>query len=128
MGSRSRIGKALGRNVRQSVVTILSAEGVHQDFKAVLRQTEELRRLWVIQRMSQCEGPAPVPERLALGKLDYLPLPSEDEGDPEDLYSGASTTGDEGVTAVKKGVKLPERLRKRRKDLPRKKRGLRRRN
>lgn len=88
--SRNRIGKAIGRNIRQSAVTVLSAEGVHQEFKSVIRQTEELRRLWVMQRMMQCEGPVPLHgPRLKRGALDDLVVsdyePSEDAGSGLDL-------------------------------------------
>mmetsp|Transcript_118809 Transcript_118809/g.296263 ORF Transcript_118809/g.296263 Transcript_118809/m.296263 type:complete len:589 (+) Transcript_118809:66-1832(+) len=49
--SRNRIGKALGKNIRLSIVCILSAEGVHQEFKQVLKMTDDLRRQWVIRQM-----------------------------------------------------------------------------
>merc|ERR550532_3384564 len=51
--SRNRIGKALGKNIRLSIVAVLSAEGVHQQFKEVLRITDDLRRQWVLRQMSQ---------------------------------------------------------------------------
>jgi len=50
--SRNRIGKALGKSIRLSIVTVLSAEGVHQHFKEVVKLTEDLRRQWVLRRMA----------------------------------------------------------------------------
>merc|ERR1711934_1074642 len=51
--SRNRMGKALGKNIRMSIVCLLSAEGVHQTFKEVLKLTEDLRRQWVLRHLSQ---------------------------------------------------------------------------
>jgi len=50
--SRNRIGKALGKNIRLSIICILSAEGVHQEFKQVLKLTDDLRRQWVVRQMA----------------------------------------------------------------------------
>lgn len=50
--SRNRIGKALGKNIRLSIVCILSAEGAHQELKAILKQTDDLRRQWVLRQMA----------------------------------------------------------------------------
>eukprot|EP00929_Paragymnodinium_shiwhaense_P061055 TRINITY_DN30488_c0_g1_i1.p1 TRINITY_DN30488_c0_g1~~TRINITY_DN30488_c0_g1_i1.p1 ORF type:complete len:672 (+),score=221.77 TRINITY_DN30488_c0_g1_i1:58-2073(+) len=108
--SRNRIGKALGRNVRQSVVTVLSAEGVHQEFKAICRQAEELRRLWVMQRMMHCEGPVPVPPRLPLGALADLAVSEYEgpEGSGGDDDAGLSTADE----AADRAAQLPSRERR----------------
>jgi len=50
--SRNRIGKALGRNIRLSIVCLLSLEGAHVEWRAVLKLTEELRRQWVLRHMA----------------------------------------------------------------------------
>lgn len=50
--SRNRIGKALGKNIRLSIICLLSAEGVHQEFKQVLKSTDDLRRQWVVRQMA----------------------------------------------------------------------------
>lgn len=50
--SRNRMGKALGRNIRLSLVCILSAEGVHQEFRQVVKMVEDLRQKWVLQQMA----------------------------------------------------------------------------
>jgi len=51
--SRNRMGKALGKNIRMSIVALLSAEGVHQQFREVLKITDDLRRQWVLRHLSQ---------------------------------------------------------------------------
>lgn len=51
--SRNRMGKALGKNIRLSIVAVLSAEGAHQQLKEVLKITDDLRRQWVLRHMSQ---------------------------------------------------------------------------
>merc|ERR1719188_2348341 len=38
--------------MRLSLVCVLSAEGAHQEFKQVLKLTDDLRRQWVIQQMA----------------------------------------------------------------------------
>lgn len=48
--SRNRMGKALGKNIRMSIVCVLSAEGVHQELKQIVKLSEELRRQWVMRR------------------------------------------------------------------------------
>mmetsp|Transcript_18098 Transcript_18098/g.41963 ORF Transcript_18098/g.41963 Transcript_18098/m.41963 type:complete len:518 (+) Transcript_18098:108-1661(+) len=50
--SRNRIGKALGKSIRLSIVCVLSAEGAHQGLKEIIKLTEDLRRQWVMRRMS----------------------------------------------------------------------------
>lgn len=50
--SRNRLGKALGKHIRISIVCILSAEGVHQEFKQVLKLAEDLRKQWVFRQMA----------------------------------------------------------------------------
>eukprot|EP00930_Biecheleria_cincta_P002869 TRINITY_DN103849_c0_g1_i1.p1 TRINITY_DN103849_c0_g1~~TRINITY_DN103849_c0_g1_i1.p1 ORF type:complete len:542 (+),score=176.53 TRINITY_DN103849_c0_g1_i1:56-1681(+) len=50
--SRNRIGKAMGKNIRLSVVALHSVEGVHQQFREVVKLAEELRRRWVMRQMA----------------------------------------------------------------------------
>jgi ribosomal protein L7Ae-like RNA K-turn-binding protein len=62
--SRNRMGKALGKNIRISIVCVLSVEGVHQEFRQIVKIAEELRKQWVMRRMAlgaqeviaQCEA------------------------------------------------------------------------
>eukprot|EP00403_Amphidinium_massartii_P004804 CAMPEP_0178381052 /NCGR_PEP_ID=MMETSP0689_2-20121128/5783_1 /TAXON_ID=160604 /ORGANISM="Amphidinium massartii, Strain CS-259" /LENGTH=520 /DNA_ID=CAMNT_0020001221 /DNA_START=19 /DNA_END=1577 /DNA_ORIENTATION=+ len=49
--SRNRIGKALGKSIRLSIVCVLSAEGAHQLLKETIKLTEELRKQWVLRQM-----------------------------------------------------------------------------
>ncbi|CAK0869641.1 unnamed protein product [Prorocentrum cordatum] len=51
--SRNRMGKALGKNVRLSIVCVVNTEGVHPEFKQVLKLVDDLRRQWVIRQMSR---------------------------------------------------------------------------
>merc|ERR1740138_1506440 len=51
--SRNRIGKALGKNMRLSIVAILSAEGALPQFKDIIKLTDALRKLWVMRQMSR---------------------------------------------------------------------------
>eukprot|EP00931_Biecheleriopsis_adriatica_P011247 TRINITY_DN112322_c0_g1_i1.p1 TRINITY_DN112322_c0_g1~~TRINITY_DN112322_c0_g1_i1.p1 ORF type:complete len:530 (-),score=189.24 TRINITY_DN112322_c0_g1_i1:51-1604(-) len=50
--SRNRIGKAMGKNIRLSIVALHSVEGVHKEFKDVVKLAEELRRRWVMRQMA----------------------------------------------------------------------------
>lgn len=50
--SRNRIGKALGKSIRLSIVALHSVDGVHQQFKELVKLAEELRRRWVLRQMS----------------------------------------------------------------------------
>lgn len=65
--SRNRIGKAVGRSIRLSIVAVLSADGVHQIFKEVLALTQELRKQWLLRHMAQvsCEDAEEVTKRAA---------------------------------------------------------------
>uniref|UniRef100_A0A7S1F5S1 Ribosomal protein eL8/eL30/eS12/Gadd45 domain-containing protein n=1 Tax=Noctiluca scintillans TaxID=2966 RepID=A0A7S1F5S1_NOCSC len=51
--SRNRIGKALGKNMRLSVVCLLNTEGAHKEFKDAVKLAEDLRRQWVLRQMDQ---------------------------------------------------------------------------
>lgn len=51
--SRNRIGKALGKNIRLSIVCLLSVEGVHKEFREVIKSVDDLRRQWVVRQMEQ---------------------------------------------------------------------------
>ena len=42
--NKRRLGKALGRSMKQSVIGVTSLEGVHQEWKALLEELEVLRR------------------------------------------------------------------------------------
>eukprot|EP00928_Gymnodinium_smaydae_P089372 TRINITY_DN73347_c0_g1_i1.p1 TRINITY_DN73347_c0_g1~~TRINITY_DN73347_c0_g1_i1.p1 ORF type:complete len:584 (-),score=134.37 TRINITY_DN73347_c0_g1_i1:81-1832(-) len=105
--SRNRIGKALGRNVRQSVVTVLSAEGVHQEFKAMIKYAEELRRIWVMQRMTQCDGMMPQPTRLPKGALGEIEVSEVRMSDLED--AAGITSGEDLPDAENDAVKVQRR-------------------
>jgi len=50
--SRNRIGKAMGKSIRLSIVALHSVDGVHQQFKEVVKLADELRRRWVLRQMS----------------------------------------------------------------------------
>lgn len=50
--SRNRIGKAMGKNIRLSVVALHSVEGVHQQFREAAKLAEDLRRRWVMRQMA----------------------------------------------------------------------------
>merc|ERR1712113_1236728 len=50
--SRNRMGKALGKNIRLSIVCLLSTEGAHPQFKEIVKMTDELRRQWVLKQMA----------------------------------------------------------------------------
>ncbi|CAE7836128.1 Secisbp2l [Symbiodinium necroappetens] len=50
--SRNRIGKAMGKNIRLSIVALHSVDGVHQQFKEIVKTAEELRRRWVLRQMA----------------------------------------------------------------------------
>jgi len=50
--SRNRIGKAMGKNIRLSIVALHSVDGVHQQFKEIVKIAEELRRRWVLRQMA----------------------------------------------------------------------------
>eukprot|EP00435_Cladocopium_sp_Y103_P052517 s481_g16.t1 len=50
--SRNRIGKAMGKSIRLSIVALHSVDGVHQQFKELVKLAEELRRRWVLRQMS----------------------------------------------------------------------------
>lgn len=39
--SRNRIGKAMGKSIRLSIVALHSVDGVHQQFKEVLKLADE---------------------------------------------------------------------------------------
>lgn len=67
--SRNRMGKALGRSIRQCIVALLSAEGVHQLFKDVIKLTDQLRSDWVMRQM-RLVGPDDAKE--ALQRLEDL--------------------------------------------------------
>ncbi|CAL1157226.1 unnamed protein product [Cladocopium goreaui] len=43
--SRNRIGKAMGKSIRLSIVALHSVDGVHQQFKELVKLAEELRPL-----------------------------------------------------------------------------------
>lgn len=49
--SRNRMGKALGKSMRQSMVGILSAEGAHKEFKEIGKMVVKLQEDWVAKQL-----------------------------------------------------------------------------
>jgi len=114
--SRNRMGKALGKNIRMSLVCVLSPEGVHQEFKQIIKLTEELRRQWVMRRMAlgaqevlaqsaAADEPVPDPESINERVLRHL----EEQRLVEERRRAEEKAKRDAEKAVQKEIKAAER-------------------
>jgi len=82
--SRNRMGKALSKNIRMSIVCVLSAEGVHQEVKQIIKLAEELRKQWVMRRM-------------ALGAQEVMPMGKAVDAQAEESSDDGAQQKGEGI-------------------------------
>merc|ERR1719148_501434 len=78
------MGKALSKNIRMSIVCVLSAEGVHQEVKQIIKLAEELRKQWVMRRM-------------ALGAQEVMPMGKAVDAQADESSDDGAQQKGEGI-------------------------------